>query len=71
MLKDVHLIEAANAADGIVASLDEEVRNLFRTNAASIGAIRKTCWVNPVHEAERAVQWLQVGALSDYDRQLW
>ncbi len=30
MLKDVHLVEAASSADGIVASLDERVRTLFR-----------------------------------------
>jgi hypothetical protein len=70
MLKDVHLVEAANASDGIVASLDETVRTLLRTHAISIASIRATCWVNPTVEAEEAIEWLKAGAPSESNRQL-
>ena len=70
MLKDVHLVEAASSSDGIVASLDETVRNLFRMHAKSIASIGATCWVNPTVAEEESVEWLQAGAPSESNRQL-
>jgi hypothetical protein len=57
MLKDVHLIEAALAADKIVASLDDEARRLF--NVAELNTV---VWVNPVAHHEDCLTWLADGA---------
>jgi hypothetical protein len=57
MLKDVHLIEAALAADKIVASLDDEARRLF--NVAELSTV---VWVNPVAHHEDCLTWLADGA---------
>jgi len=57
ILKDAHLIEAALRANGIVASLDENARALFRT--AELNAVT---WVNPFVERTRIKAWLEQGA---------
>jgi hypothetical protein len=68
--KDFHLIEAAIANDRIVVSLDEKVRQLFRTASQSVVAIKKVVWVNPVKTEEESVKWLQKGAKPENVRML-
>ncbi len=65
-----HLIEAAIAYDKTVASLDEEVRRLFKAAAQSVVAIKKVVWVNPVEPAEKSIEWLRDGARADTFRML-
>jgi hypothetical protein len=70
MLKDVHLIEAALAAELRVVALDETVRNLFREFAPVAARLRRICWVNPGNENELPLDWLQAGAPADPFRRL-
>lgn len=47
MTKDIHLIEAALEADGIVVSMDDTARGLFGEASESIGEIKSVKWLNP------------------------
>jgi hypothetical protein len=62
MHKDCHLIEAANATDSRVASLDEAVRHHFRQIARRVRKLRDVCWVNPNLDDDGVRDWLQEGA---------
>jgi hypothetical protein len=70
ILKDVPLVEAALATDSAVASLDEEVRSLFRAFANQWGRIKTVAWVNPTKDDDRAIAWLSSGALPEKERLL-
>lgn len=70
MLKDMHLIEAALAADRGVIALDETVRALFHTAAGSVGILKTVLWVNPGIAEEAAVAWLENKAKRDKHRML-
>ena len=69
MLKDLHLLQAAMATDGIVVSRDDNARVLFRNAAGEVRAIRGIVWVNPVGEADPRL-WLANGAEPDLERTL-
>ncbi|MGH9838792.1 MAG: hypothetical protein ACREEM_08410 [Blastocatellia bacterium] len=71
MLKDVHLLEAALAADEIVVALDEIVRELFAKASTSVGEIKAIVWVNPDKADEESLRWLENGAKADKKRTLW
>jgi len=45
--KDLFLVEAALAADGIIVSRDDEARRLFRQAATQVGKLREIVWINP------------------------
>lgn len=60
LLKDVHLIEAALAADKIVVSLDDEARALF-----DVGELGTVLWINPVRYYPDCLTWLAEGAEPD------
>ena len=71
MLKDTHLIEAANCNDRIVASLDEAARRLFNGLAAAGNQeLRSIVWVNPERSEETATDWLDHGASDEAERRL-
>jgi hypothetical protein len=70
MLKDVHLIEAAQAAEQIVVSLDETVRALFKQASRQAGELGNVIWVNPDKSEERALAWLEHKARLDKWRRL-
>jgi hypothetical protein len=70
MLKDAHLIEAAIAADRLVASLDDVAREHFSRASARFGSLRQIVWVNPNSTAEGPIQWLENGAKDDSRRKL-
>ncbi|MGK4002051.1 hypothetical protein WMF31_05465 [Sorangium sp. So ce1036] len=70
MLKDVHLIEAAQATDHIVVSLDERVRALFSETSARVSAMKSVVWANPGREAEACSRWLEDGAPAHAHRRL-
>lgn len=70
MLKDIHLIETAMAADRIVVSLDETARRLFITVATRVGELRNIVWVNPERAEEEPIHWLENGAKAEKKRKL-
>ncbi|HYW40908.1 MAG TPA: hypothetical protein VE957_22590 [Terriglobales bacterium] len=70
MTKDVHLVEAATATDGLIVSMDEEVRNLFKENSERIGELKGLVWVNPCKPEDTALEWLEEGAPTQKNRQL-
>ncbi len=70
MLKDLHLIEAALASDGLVASRDEQVRHLFAAATITVPQLREVVWVNPDKDEEEALAWLLGGARPEPSRKL-
>jgi len=70
MLKDTFLIEAAQAADFLVISRDEEVRNLFRELAQDTAEIKPIIWINPTIESEACITWLEDSCPDDDHRKL-
>jgi hypothetical protein len=70
MLKDAHLIEAALAADRIIASLDDVVRGHFSRASARVDSLSEIVWVNPNSTAEGPIRWLEDGAKDDSRRKL-
>ena len=63
MQKDFHLLEAAQATDQTIISLDETVRGLFARASQRVGEIRDIVWVNPERTVEEEpLVWLQNGA---------
>jgi hypothetical protein len=69
-IKDCHLIHAALATEHSIASLDEEVREIYRSLSQDIKELRKIVWVNPTLESETPIDWLEQGAQPDVHRQL-
>ena len=70
LAKDAHLIEAANAADRIAISRDEEIRGCFRSACTAVALLRAILWANPEIENEGVVAWLRAGARSERARRL-
>lgn len=70
MLKDAHLLEAALATDGIVASRDEKARAAFRAASEVVSLLRQVVWLNPDRAEEGAIPWLEAGAPSEPSRRL-
>jgi hypothetical protein len=70
MLKDLHLIEAALAADSTIVSRDENARGPFKNAARTLLRLSPIIWVNPTVETEAAPDWLRRGAQSEKGRQL-
>ncbi|WP_437673230.1 hypothetical protein [Sorangium sp. So ce131] len=62
MLKDAHLIEAAQVTDHTVVSLDEQVRALFSATSARVSSLKRIVWANPGSEADACSKWLEDGA---------
>lgn len=72
MLKDVHLIEAAQApeADKTIIGFDEKCRNAFAEICQIIEELKPIIWVNPAVEDEKAIEWLRKGAKPEPSRKL-
>ena len=62
MEKDFHLLEAALATDGLIASLDRESRKLFERAARSVRRLRTLVWVDPTSVENDPIGWLKAGA---------
>lgn len=60
--KDLHLLEAALAADKIVLSMDEIVRDIFSRATSRVSECRRVIWVNPERAREACIEWLIAGA---------
>jgi hypothetical protein len=70
MIKDAHLVEAAQATDRTVVSLDDTVRRLFGVASRRVRSLRPVVWANPAHESEDCSTWLADGALPEKHRRL-
>ena len=70
MQKDFHLLEAAEATDQTIVSLDETVRCHFTQATQSVGEIRDIVWVNPEFTEEQPLDWLRDGAPPEAHRKL-
>jgi hypothetical protein len=68
--KDRRLIEAAQAADQRVASLDDVVRKHLQDHRSKLPEVATICWVNPSNPDEMVVAWLESGAHADRFRTL-
>jgi predicted nucleic acid-binding protein len=70
MIKDAHLVEAAQATDHTVVSLDDTVRRLFGAASTRVRSLRTVVWANPRHPSEGCSNWLTDGAPPDKHRRL-
>jgi hypothetical protein len=70
MIKDAHLVEAAQTTDRTVVSLDDTVRRLFGVASKRVRSLRTVVWANPGHESEDCSTWLADGALPEKHRRL-
>lgn len=63
MLKDVHLVEAAMATDGLVLSMDDKMYRRLNRHYTAIGLNKNVAWMNPEAPGEVCCRWLERGAL--------
>ena len=70
MLEDVHLIEAAIAADNTILSCDKTARELFDKAAVRLGELRLIVWANPCKDEDQCIAWLEQGAEPEKHRRL-
>jgi len=70
MLKDVHLVEAAFAADRIIISCDKTVEEAFAGASAIIHRLQEIIWVNPKIDTQSVLEWLRKGAKREKRRTL-
>lgn len=63
--KDLHLVEAALAAEGIIGSLDERFRTQLAAAVNSASELRTILWINPAGEADAGFEWLSGGIAPD------
>jgi len=68
--KDLHLVEAALAADYVVASLDDRARRVFALVSKDVAALRAVAWANPSLDDRAVLLWLREGALAGTQRRL-
>jgi hypothetical protein len=68
--KDVHLMEAAQATERTVTSLDEEARSCFVAVCSKVPTVGAVVWVNPDLQEETPVVWLRSGAKPQKGRTL-
>jgi hypothetical protein len=57
--------DAARAVDRATLSLDDAARGLFAGASRRVRALRTIVWVNPGSEGDRALAWLEAGALPE------
>ena len=62
MIKDIHLLEAAQVTDKTIISMDETVHALFSDASSKIGEIKDILWVNPDDDDGDKIRWLEDGA---------
>lgn len=71
MVKDLHLLNAANATDKTIISCEQFVRKLYASASQQVREIRDIIWVNPDRTGEeQPIEWLKKGAPSESHRQL-
>jgi hypothetical protein len=62
VMKDVPLIEAALATDHVVVSCDGTARNSFHHLLTRVPELGSVAWVNPTHDPDGILRWLEEGA---------
>lgn len=64
IMKDIHLIEAANKGDNIIISLDEKIHNhfLYLKDYCPTGFVDQLNWVNPTKNPDNVMDWFKNGA---------
>lgn len=62
MLKDVHLVEAARASDGVIVSSDGKARKLFARAARKVTQLHGVAWADPSADIDGVMAWLKDGA---------
>jgi hypothetical protein len=71
MQKDIHLIEIAQQADKIVISMDNTVREHFKTVSSQIHELKEISWANPHPDRQESViTWLKDGCEIENNRKL-
>lgn len=70
MLKDFPLIIAALIKDKIIISKDDAARRFFADASNHITEMKIITWVNPSHDDEKSIKWLEAGAENETFRQL-
>jgi hypothetical protein len=70
LLKDLHLIKAALAADKTIISWERRSRDLFTRAAQDVSMLSGIVWVDPTEDPATAIQWLQQGAPPEEQRLL-
>ena len=63
--KDCLLVDAALACDKLVASRDDQMREILRKLCVDIHSLRNLVWVNPTAGGESPLRWLESGARSE------
>lgn len=59
LLKDAHLVDAADAADKIVLSLDRSVRVILDKTVSSIPDLAHHVWIDPSLQYPEITAWLE------------
>ncbi|MBM3499676.1 MAG: hypothetical protein FJX74_13535 [Armatimonadetes bacterium] len=63
LAKDLHLLGAALATDGIIVSCDEAARKRFTHAASRVTQLRHIMWINPdLMDPDEIESWLRAGA---------
>jgi hypothetical protein len=56
--KDLHLLEAANAGDRIIVTLDEAVQKALEETPKGMKVLGSFKWINPVHDGSAPLESL-------------
>lgn len=70
MLKDAHLVAAAMASDGVIASGDKKARSYFAKIAPQVEGLGKVAWVDVGYSDDDALKWAEAGARTETGRRL-
>jgi hypothetical protein len=71
MQKDIHLIETAQVTEKIVISMDNTVREHFKTVSSQIHELKEISWANPHPDRQESViTWLKDGCEIENRRKL-
>lgn len=62
--KDLHLVEAAIAAQRVIISCDDRARRAFAVACSEVPELGRICWVSPATDGEDIIKWLRGAAPS-------
>ncbi|MDZ4411870.1 hypothetical protein ORL62_29175 [Bacillus cereus] len=64
IMKDIHLVEAANKGDNIIVSLDEKIHRhfLYLKDYSPAGFVDQLNWINPTKNPNNVIDWFRNGA---------
>jgi hypothetical protein len=70
VMKDLHLVGTALAADKRIISLERRVHRHLHKAALQIPELQELIWVNPANKEEEVPNWLRDGAPDEQHRHL-